>query len=273
MDDVILLQPLSSFTEPVPVRSLEIVHWFWMVGVGFKFLFSAVDALTGRYSPWLVAAGVPLPFVELANRALSVFFLGRLAGVAWLAFDRNARWLLALLVASAATELLIQKRYNTIFVTLVGSCLLLAPHLDSGAASTSVANSFAQWLLALIVVDIYVNSAWLKWRSDQFMSGQNLVDATEGARQRVATGAATPWLLPGAWLGQVFQRRPAAAPLAARATVAIELLLPGLLVWRTTWTAAVVLGVLLHLTFAALKPRLIGGFSLVTVGTYAAFLT
>lgn len=146
--------------------------------------------------------------------------------------------------------------------------------IRSEAARTSD-DVFAQVLLVLLTVQMYVSSAYRKLRSRQFMSGAALHVFTAALHgERHAQRFRDTWYPPFIARrlidvpDQVGARRwrPAAV-----ATVVLEAVLPVALLVPALYPAAVVAGILMHAAFTAVLPIRLVPFSLATVGSYLLF--
>ncbi|WP_341716393.1 hypothetical protein QQG74_20540 [Micromonospora sp. FIMYZ51] len=136
-------------------------------------------------------------------------------------------------------------------------------------------DAFAQVLLVLLTVQMYLSSAYRKLRSAHFMTGGALHDFTASLHaDRHAQRYRDTWYPP------VMVRTLIDVPVtvarkrwrwAAVATVVVELLLPVTLLVPGTYLASVVVGALMHAAFTAVLPVRLIPFSVATVGSYLLF--
>ncbi|NSC25396.1 hypothetical protein FM076_31290 [Streptomyces albus subsp. chlorinus] len=175
-------------------------------------------------------------------------------------------------------ELLHDFRFNTCYLALLTTALLTAGDLGSGfslSTAQSTRNTWAQWLVVVLTTDMYWNSAWLKLRSPQFMSGTLLAQyfyANKVLRTRLPY---REYALPSgayALLGTLEAPAVRRCRVLAVGTVVLEIALPLALLSRAPLGPVMVTGAVLHAAFALLSPRAVIGFSLATVSTYPLFV-
>ncbi|MGI5159043.1 hypothetical protein [Microbispora sp. CA-102843] len=185
----------------------------------------------------------------------------------------------ALLVLLAlAYELLYNYRSNTTYLGLAVAPLLIAGSLGHGLdismTAISSSNTWAQWLIVLITIDMYWNSAWIKARTPQFTSGLGLSQYLQVCASVKDSLPAKEYYFPKCvytLIGDGSARAQRIWSVASHLTLAAEIALPvGLLVPVLTPTAFAV-GIVLHTAFVFLSPRNIVGFSVGTVGSYVLF--
>ncbi|MFD8810756.1 hypothetical protein ACFV23_04495 [Streptomyces sp. NPDC059627] len=138
--------------------------------------------------------------------------------------------------------------------------------------------SWPQAAAVVLVFHLYWSSAWHKAASRQFTSGytlQRVFEQLVSVRDDLPDGP-REYFFPD-W----FTRRFATADpsLVARrwrlpslATIAVEAVLPLLLIFPATWPAGALLGLLTHASFTTLLPKRLVPFGLASVGTYVLFL-
>ncbi len=158
--------------------------------------------------------------------------------------------------------------------------LLIASSLTDffapGVAAQATADPWPQVLLTLLVVHLYWSSAWHKLRSPQFLSGDALQKALEHyALIRKDVRHSEIWY-PNRLTRVLTVDEPDAVRrrwrLPSQATVAVEALIPVLLLIPATWGIACVAGILLHIAFTGILPRRLLPFTIATVATYPLFL-
>ncbi|MFI7129478.1 hypothetical protein ACIBQ1_27525 [Nonomuraea sp. NPDC050153] len=180
-------------------------------------------------------------------------------------------------MAGLLFELQYELRSNTIYLGMMVACMLVAGNLGEGFTvihRMSDANTWAQFLVVLITIDLYWNSAWQKTRSTHFMSGLILaqyVGFTARAQERLRY---REFYYPGVFL-RLFGGGDETAVrrwrVIAVAVIVLELALPIGLLTPALFPYAAAAGVVMHLAFMILLPRHLIGFSLGTVSSYIAF--
>jgi hypothetical protein len=175
-----------------------------------------------------------------------------------------------------AHELAYEYRFNTIYITLSLLCLLPAGRLGDGllpADGVSSANTWSQFLIVLLTVDMYWNSAYHKARSPQFRSGLSLVQLAYAADQVKTLLPRREYVHPP--LGATRAAAAGAVPwwwrLTAVGVLVVEVLLPVGLVLPDTRTAAVAVGIGLHVAFLGILPLRLAPFTIATLATYVLF--
>ncbi|MFF2657289.1 hypothetical protein ACFVUH_07975 [Kitasatospora sp. NPDC058032] len=208
------------------------------------------------YKPVLAARPV-------AALALSVGVLPRLSAL--------------LVIAALAYELAYAKSPNTLrFAILMTGALLFAGALGSGLPEhrMSTHNTWPQALCVLVTTDLYWGSAWSKARSTQFRTGLYLaqwVHVFTQVKDRLPSGE---HFIPGIvrrHLGTLSEQSVRAWRLLAGTVIALEVLLPPALLIEQTRTAAIMVGIAMHVGFSALKPRQLIAFSSTTLASYILF--
>ncbi|MFC4885314.1 hypothetical protein ACFPK5_08960 [Streptomyces beijiangensis] len=203
--------------------------------------------------------------------------LARLAAAVLLLLGVGSRVAILVIVLGFVHELCYEYRFNTIYITLCLCCLLPAQRLGTGfelSGGTSTANSWSQFLVVLLTVDVYWNSAYQKLRSPQFMTGLSLVQQSYVAAAvrpqmtsweywHPATGATR------AMAGGAVRTRWRAV---ATTVVVLEILLPVGLLTPALRSGAIVVGMGLHLAFMAILPLRLAPFTLVTLASYPLFM-
>ncbi|MFC5662302.1 hypothetical protein ACFP3U_04830 [Kitasatospora misakiensis] len=182
-----------------------------------------------------------------------------------------------LVIAALAFELTYAKSPNTLrFAILMTGTLVLAGALGTGLPEhrMSTHNTWAQALCVLVTTDLYWGSAWSKARSAQFRSGLYLaqwVHVFTQVKDRLPRGE---HFIPGVvrrHLGTLSERSVRAWRLVAVTVIALEVLLPPALLIERTRTAAIVVGIAMHVGFSCLKPRQLIAFSSITLAGYILF--
>jgi hypothetical protein len=186
---------------------------------------------------------------------------------------------IVIVIASFVLELFYDPpRKTPVFFILNGLYLFLAGRSGTlfhfSVAHTSV-NTFSQCLIVVTTVHLYWNSAWIKLRSPQFLSGRALAQVVHVAEETKNMVEFREYCLP-AWAWKPFsayrdvdiQRWRA----AAIATIILEITLPFGLLFRSTYLLFMTIGIGMHLFFTFLKPRGLVPFSLLTTASYLAFM-
>ncbi len=216
--------------------------------------------------------------------AAACLFLGVLPRVAaivagiWflfeLTYDRKyhtAYLGLCALFLAASPELGDALTYRTVLDSIGGS----AADVLREEASRTGTDIFAQVLLVLLTVQLYLSSAYRKLRSDHFTSGRALHDFAYSLHaDRYAQRYRDTYYPPvmarhlidvPVEVGRRRWRLPALATVAAEAVLPVALLVP------VTYPIAVIFGALMHAAFTALLPVRLVPFSLAAIGSYLVF--
>lgn len=183
----------------------------------------------------------------------------------------------ALVVAAIGLlcELSYEYRFNSLYMLLCVVCLLAAGAAGHGLELShvrSTRNTWSQFLIVLVTVDLYVNSAWLKTRSPQFFSGMIL-------RQDTLVAAAVRHRLPRwEYKHPTFlvgiarsQRSDWVWRAMAVATIALEATIPFGLLVPATRPFAIGAGVALHAAFLGILPIRLAPFTMTTLAAYILF--
>jgi uncharacterized membrane protein YphA (DoxX/SURF4 family) len=192
-------------------------------------------------------------------------------------------------------ELRYDRKFHTAYLGLCALFLAASPALGDALTFRTVAEAvasspveairseaartsddvFAQVLLVLLTVQMYVSSAYRKLRSRQFMSGAALHVFTAALH-----GERYTQRFRDTWYPPLIARRLIDVPdrvgarrwrPAAVATVVLEAVLPVALLVPALYPAAVAAGILMHAAFTAVLPIRLVPFSLATVGSYLLF--
>lgn len=181
-------------------------------------------------------------------------------------------------IAGLVFELTYEFRSNTVFLALMVGCVLVAGNLGDGVHVVhrmSAANTWAQFLVVLIVTDVYWNSAWQKTRSAHYMSGLILAQYVHFTAQAQRKLPFREFYYPRLflrWFGggdAVAMRRWRKVALLV---IVVEVALPIALSLPATRPYAVAAGISMHAAFLLLLPRQLLGFSLGTMAGYVAFV-
>ncbi|PPF44849.1 hypothetical protein C5B85_08895 [Pseudoclavibacter sp. AY1F1] len=184
---------------------------------------------------------------------------------------------ISVLILAYLLELCFEFRFHTVFTILMLAILATARApgvMFNFSHETSSANTWTQGLAVVAVTHLYVNSAWMKLRSRQFMSGRTLaqfiyVNSLIGPYLSFREFWYPRWLVRVAdikeWRFAVIWKT------AAVMTVVAEIILPLLLLSNFTYDLALVAGIVMHALFTFLLPRRLLPFSIATVSTYLLF--
>jgi len=228
----------------------------------------------------------------LSPSAYRAFYWARIAAGAFVLTGVASQVGAIILGAWFAFEATFDRKYHTIFLCLCSFIIALSPSLDqhfsiinlgghdplgeflgtSGSAAQE-ADPWPQILLCLLVIQMYWSSAWRKFRSRQFMSGDALRKAFEHyylIRDHIPHREI--WY--PAWLmrrilaeeNQVWLRA------AATLTVVLEIGLPILLMLPSSWIVGVALGISMHVMFTLIMPKRLVPYGLATIATYPLFI-
>jgi hypothetical protein len=173
-------------------------------------------------------------------------------------------------------ELTYAFRYNTIYLALLTCCLIAAGDLGRGFrfSAESSNNTWAQFLIVFITIDLYWNSAWQKIRSAHFHEGLLLAQFVHFISRVQHRLSYREFFYPKmmlTYLGSLEEASIGRWKLISRAVIVIELLLPLGLLCPPFYPYAVAVGIGMHLGFTVLMPRQLIGFSTATAGTYILF--
>lgn len=230
----------------------------------------------GSYVWWRVASRRGATVAKVVAYFQKPSLIIRLVAGLFLVIPVFPRVLICVIVVCNLHELVHDRRHHTIFITLVLGALAFAGNYGHAFVfdhTRSTANTFAQFLVALTLIDVYLNSAWHKIRSRHFRSGLFLsqifyVGASVAGQQTVTT-----YVHPS----RIATRSDAAGAvswhwrLAAAATIVIEAAMPvGLLIPQTRVIAAFS-GATMHAAFVPMLPVKLLPFSVACVACYLAF--
>ncbi|WP_280688662.1 MULTISPECIES: hypothetical protein [unclassified Kitasatospora] len=202
--------------------------------------------------------------------------VARLAASVLLLFGIQSRAAIVVLLLGFAQELCYEYRFNTIYLVTCLCFLLPAQNLGTTLAPSdgvSTGNAWSQFLIVLLTVDVYWNSAYQKLRSPQFMSGLSLVQqAYIAATVRPRIVGWEYWHPPtGATAAMAAGAVPRRWRVLAVLVVALEILLPVGLLVPPLRPFAVVAGVALHLGFMSILPLRLAPFTLASLASYLLF--
>jgi hypothetical protein len=181
-------------------------------------------------------------------------------------------------IAGLLFETLYDYRFNCYYLALMVACTVIAGNPGYGLCiehRLSSANTWAQFLVVLITIDLYWNSAWQKTRSRHFISGLILAQYlhfTAGIRHQVRYREFFYPEILVSLLGRGDARSIRRWRVLAAAVIVLEVALPiGLLVPELR-PFAIGVGIVMHLAFTLLLPLQLFGFSLGTVASYWLFV-
>jgi hypothetical protein len=271
----------SGFRSQVPDSGLQayrvLLGIACLLKAGENFLHGGWSMVRpGSYNAHRVERMVSPALREVVIKAYQPVLALRLVASVGLILGVVPQLMAAIVAAGLAFELLWLFRYNTVYLALCCTALVFAGHLSGFATTTTVssANTWSQFLIVLITIDMYWDSAWLKARSEQFRSGLVLaqwVDMAGRVRARIPFGE---FWYPDVFI-RVLGRYTPATMVFWRATsigvIAMEALLPVGLLFPTTRPYFVALGILMHVGFTGLLPRKLIPFSVASVASYLLF--
>ncbi|MFI9387148.1 hypothetical protein [Kutzneria sp. NPDC052558] len=213
----------------------------------------------------------------LARVYQPVLFLRLLAGVALL-LGLWPKLAVCVVVLGLLHERTYAPRFNSIYLMLLALCLLPAGALGTMfdfSTRTSSANTWAQFLIVVITIDLYWNSAWQKIRSRQFTSGLLLAQFVHFIGRVEHRLTHREFFYPPVMrrlLGGLDDAAVRRWRVMSLAVIGLEVVLPFGLLIPATHLAALVVGIAMHLSFSFLMPRQLMGFSVATVSSYVLFL-
>ena len=287
---------ISGMQLTVPDISLGIFRTLFGGSCMLKFL---VEARRGHYT--FFQPGTFLYFRYYAGRPRiplsggvyrSLYIIKTMASAAILAgvYPRPALLLLSL---ALATDLRIYFKFHANLMFLFAIILALSPSCgeslqvwrallpgESFAGQLTVSREiltdpFAAVLIALTMCVVYCSTAYRKMNR-VFLSGTVLaaqLNYVQGEKSRRKSG---DFHLPPAFLNLFASSDTDASARRWRPwmllTVALELLLPALLLCESTRAWGVTLGALMHALFAVLYPETLMHFSLLSVSSYILFV-
>lgn len=278
-----LLQSLSTgFDFPTQEARLQLYRVLLAVAVLWKAGATAFFGDWNRLRPggfgrrMLVNARGPRQAAVLAALHKPLVVVRGVAGV-MLLFGVEPKLAVVMAAVGFAHELSYEYRFNTIYITLSLLCLLPAGRLGDTllpVEGVSSANTWSQFLIVLLTVDMYWNSAYHKLRSPQFRSGLSLVQLAYAADQVKTLMPMREYVHPP--LGATRAAAAGAVPwwwrLMAAVVLVLEIVLPVGLVLPDTRAAAVVFGIGLHVAFLGILPLRLAPFTIATLATYVLFV-
>ena len=171
-------------------------------------------------------------------------------------------------------ELIWEYRFNTVYLMLCLVATASGQHLSGWAPVGSTnSNTFSQFILVLLSIDLYWNSAWCKLRSEQFTSGLLLRQVFVGAQ--TLRGRMPRWEY---WHPRVIARLASKDSLSggwksiSYGAIALEVSIPVGLAFKPTWLAALIVGVLMHACFLMLLPLRLFPFQIAALGSYWLYM-
>jgi hypothetical protein len=184
---------------------------------------------------------------------------------------------IVLVLAGLLFELTYAFRYNTVYLALLSCCLLVAGDPGTGFAVSSAVsndNTWTQFLIVFITIDLYWNSAWQKVRSAHFHDGillAQFVHFIAQVRHRLRYREFFYPTLMIRYLGMLDERAVRRWRYISRAVIVAEFVIPIALMCPPLYPYAVATGIIMHACFTMLMPRQLMGFSIATAGTYLLF--
>lgn len=272
----------SAFDYPTDEARLQ---WF-RIGLGIACLLKFLVALT--HGQWDRLRPDSLGYYTLTRKygarnavliswAYRPILVVRVAAAVLLLTGTWPKISALVIAAGLAYELLYAFRYNTIYLSLLSLALLPAGQLGTDLTPESVisaANTWSQFLVVLLTIDLYVNSAWQKLRSRHFTSGLLLaqfVHFVGRVRDRLPR---KEFFYPN-WVIRHLGALDDASVTRWRAlswiVIGLELTVPLALLVPGAYPYAVVAGLGMHAAFFCLLPRQLLGFSSATVASYVLF--
>lgn len=172
-------------------------------------------------------------------------------------------------------ELIYEYRRHAVYLAAVLILCLPAGRLADGVLPRhhmTTENTWSQFLVVVLTIQMYWSSAWHKARSHQFSSGRLLAQFV-----RVASLARPQQRYPEYWypvppdalVARVYSGK--FWPVIARSVIVCETVLPIGLILPLSWRIAVFGGLLMHLCFTALLPIRLIPYTLATVGSFVLF--
>jgi hypothetical protein len=231
----------------------------------------------GSFARWQLARKYGLRWTRILTGLHKPALIGRLTGSMLLVAGHLPKFAICVIVVGHLHELLYQWHFHTIYMTACLGALLFAGDLGRGLATSDnhdTTNTFAQFLVVIITIDMYLNSAWLKFRSRQFRGGLYLAQLAWVSAQVRRQQPRWDYWHPAKFANH---RSAAGAPgltwaAMAGAVIVMELVLPiGLLVPGLS-VAFMALGVGMHVLFTAISPIRLLPFTITAVASYGLFL-
>lgn len=266
----------------MPNSSLELFVVFYVLSCLIKFLLWFPFGGWSRFDPGTfeasrLASRFASPLAGLLVRGYQPALLARALGIFISLVLNSLLTAVFIAVLGLVVELAYEWRRNTVFLAMIGAILgLLGGGSFPGLLPEGSINGVvvtADLAIILLVFHVYLNSAWLKYRSPQYWSGRLLAQhvyfrswVQKKSRHRVFFVPSSGNGLVGLDDSVVSRWR-----FLSRFAVCIELILPFLLAFSQTYVLGLVVGIALHAAFVALSPFRIIAFTLVTVSTYLFF--
>jgi hypothetical protein len=272
---------LSGFRSRIPDEPLQIFRLLLgiacLIKVGENLIRGGWStARDGSYGAYRIERTVPPHLRNLALRIYQPVAIVRLVAALGLILGLAPRVMAAVTAAGLLYELLRLYRNNTVYLALCCICLVFAGHLSGFGTTTtsSASHTWAQFLIVFITIDMYLNSAWLKARSQHFRSGLLLAQWTDATRRLKSHVPFGEFWYPEFFTRTLGRYTPGAMRfwrVTAISVIALEATLPFGLLFRPVRPYAVVLGILMHVAFTALLPRKLLPFSIASTASYILF--
>lgn len=266
----------------MPNSAIEYFVIFYLVSCLLKFLLWFPFGGWSRFNPGTFEASrlfsrYPSSAAALLAKIYRPALIARTLGIIMSLTLNSLLVAVCVTVLGLVVELAYEWRRNTVFLILIGIILaLLGGGSFSGLLPEGSIYGFVvtpDFVIVILVFHVYLNSAWLKYRSSQYWSGRLLAQhvyfrswVQKKTRHRVFFVPSSDNILVG--LDDSVMSR---WKLLSRLAVWVELFLPFLLVFSNTFVVGFVVGVALHAVFVMLSPFRIIAFTLVTVSTYLFF--
>ncbi|PZE55715.1 hypothetical protein DEJ04_14215 [Curtobacterium sp. MCLR17_044] len=246
--------------------------------VAFKFVWDGLHGGASLYRPnrypqWRLLARPRHVQVSLSPRAWRIWYWARWVSLALIAADTAGGGPWVILALTLFHEIVLDKKFHTqlLFICCLWAALFEAS-IWSGIAGQSEAFVGAVSLVA-VVTPVYWNSAYIKFKSPGYLSGEALRVALLGFSVEGPRAGVHEFLFgvrpPEPFLARIGVRW--AFRWGSRIAAGLEVLLPLMLLTPATFFFGAVLGVCLHFAFWALLPGKLLPFQLVMLSSYAAF--
>lgn len=293
-----ILDSIASGMRPVPVITMSGFRVLVGLAAAWKILYEMrVGGLryfdNDSFVRWRYLRRLPLPHLEVSSKGYRGFNLIATAACLALIAGIAAPYMAAILALWFFFERTFTRLYHPAFLALccmimaltpnIGQCLSVGALTNSegsrlcvGRLDETLTSPLPQILGVLLTVQMYWSSAYIKARSPQYMSGDALAKLFEHMYQIKPQIRFNEITYPAWALRRMAGDDPSRAVKRwrwpSRLAVALEVLVPILLIVPGSWLAGVAVGILMHFAFTAIFAKRLVPFGLASVATYVLFV-